>query len=493
MKAIEATVQVAVQAALNRAPATGAGLLVAVSGGADSLCLLHALHTLAPNLGLRLQVAHLDHGLRTAAAGDAAWVAALCERLGLCCHLGRADVRALAAVEHRSLEDAARCVRYRFLAQVAEQVGAAMVAVGHTADDQAETVLLHLLRGAGLDGLAGMAPTAPWPLPDDSRGGGLMLLRPLLTVTRAQTTAYCAAVGLEPRHDATNDDPAYTRNHLRLEILPRLRALNPAVVEALGRTADIVRAESDLVQTLANDAWARLARSEAGCLRLRRDAFADEPLAVQRRILRRAVAELGVLSELSWAHIDAALRVACQSTVGARAGLPHGLQVRVDYDWLWVEPSGAGIDAGAWPTMATPVRLPIPGAVALDAAWRLVATVMPRSALPADWALCAQPLRAYVDAQRLGPQAWVRPRLPGDRVQPLGMAGRQKVSDLMVNARVPAAQRAALPLVTVGDEIAWVVGVRSSQRFAVTADTAEVAIIEAVRPQSDVANEGQDG
>ncbi|MEN6478284.1 MAG: tRNA lysidine(34) synthetase TilS, partial [Anaerolineales bacterium] len=204
-------------------PAAGGALVVAVSGGADSLCLLHALHALAPELGYRLQVAHLDHGLRAAAAEDAAWVAALCARWGLPCTVGQAQVRALAEAEGRSLEEAARLARYRFLARVALRVGARAVAVGHTADDQAETLLLHLVRGAGLTGLVGMAPAAPWPLPEDVASAALTLLRPLLAVSRQDTVSYCAALGLTPRKDETNADPAYTRNRLRLELLPVLR------------------------------------------------------------------------------------------------------------------------------------------------------------------------------------------------------------------------------------------------------------------------------
>ena len=240
--AVVSAVQRMVADALQSAPVfeMGAPLVVGVSGGADSLCLLHALHALralAPELGLRLHVAHLDHGLRATSAADAAWVRALCVAWELPCTLDRCDVRALAEREGRSLEDAARQARYRFLAQVARQVGARAVAVGHTADDQAETVLLHLIRGTGLEGLAGMAPDAAWPLPDEQGTDGLRLLRPLLALTRADTEAYCAAVGLTPRQDESNRDLAYARNRVRLELLPLLRELNPGITATLGRTA----------------------------------------------------------------------------------------------------------------------------------------------------------------------------------------------------------------------------------------------------------------
>ncbi|HYO89770.1 MAG TPA: tRNA lysidine(34) synthetase TilS, partial [Candidatus Limnocylindrales bacterium] len=198
----------------------GTTLVLGVSGGADSLALLHALAALRRRLGLTLIAATLDHGLRGRdGAADAAHVDALAEAWHVPVVVGTADVAALAVQQRAGIEEAARNARYAFLAEVARSHGAGRIAVGHHADDQAETVLMHLLRGAGLDGLGGMRPLAPVPGAPD-----LMLVRPLLGVTRAQIAAYCARHDIAARDDATNADTALTRGWLRHELLPLMHS-----------------------------------------------------------------------------------------------------------------------------------------------------------------------------------------------------------------------------------------------------------------------------
>jgi tRNA(Ile)-lysidine synthase len=480
MSAIETTVQATVRQALALALPGGGQLLVAVSGGADSLCLLHALCALALELGLALHVAHLDHGLRAASAADAAWVGALCADWELPCTLGHCEVRVLAERGRLSLEDAARQARYSFLARVARQVGARAVAVGHTADDQAETVLLHLLRGAGLEGLAGMAPDARWPLPDERGADRLRLLRPLLTLTRAETEAYCAAAGLLPRQDESNRDPAYTRNRVRLELLPLLRELNPGITATLGRTAQVIAGEVAALQSIELKVWAAMAAEESGGVRLARTVFEQQAVGLQRRLLRRAVAVLASLHDLTWEQVEAARRIALAGRTGACASLPHGLRLRVGYGWLWIEPAQLAADRD-WPTLAQPMQLHIPGEATLAAGWRLTAQQLARAELPDDWATTREPWVAYLDADAVGCDVLLRARRPGDWLVPLGLGGRQKLSDLLINVKMPAVCREALPLVLVGEAIAWVVGVRCDQRFAVTDHTERVCVLRVAR------------
>jgi len=226
----------------------GVMLLAAVSGGADSLCLLGTLlalrergHPLAPTA---IVVAHLDHGLRgEAGAADARFVAELAGQLGLRSVSERADVVALARQTHRSLEDAARRARYAFLRRVAAEVGAARICTGHTRDDQAETLLLHLVRGSGLAGLAGMAP-----LSGD-------VARPLLMVTREQTEAYCTAHGWTPREDRSNADTRFLRNRVRHELLPVLERFNPNLREMLARNAALIAADERYLEQQTDVAW----------------------------------------------------------------------------------------------------------------------------------------------------------------------------------------------------------------------------------------------
>jgi tRNA(Ile)-lysidine synthase len=456
-------------------------LLVGVSGGADSLCLLHALRALALELGLALHVAHLDHGLRAASAADAAWVGALCAEWGLPCTLEHCAVRVLAERGRLSLEDAARQARYSFLVQVAQQVGARTVAVGHTADDQAETVLLHLLRGAGLEGLAGMAPDARWPLPGERGADHLRLLRPLLTLTRAETEAYCAAAGLLPRQDESNRDLAYARNRVRLELLPLLRELNPGITATLGRTAQVIAGEVAALQSIELKVWAAMAAEESGGVRLARTVFEQQAVGLQRRLLRRAVGALSSLHDLTWEQVEAARRIALAGRTGACASLPHGLRLRVDYDWLWIEPARRTSADTEWPALAQPTQLHIPGEAALAAGWRIAAQLLARAELPDDWATTREPWVAYLDADAVGCDVSLRSRRPGDWLLPLGLHGRQKLSDLLINVKMSAVYRDALPLVLVGEAIAWVVGVRCDQRFAVTDRTERVCVLRVIR------------
>jgi tRNA(Ile)-lysidine synthetase-like protein len=260
----------------------GDAVVVGVSGGPDSLCLLHLLHGLAPELGLCLHVAHLDHGLRGEdARSDARFVAEFAGSLGLPCTVGEADVRALAAAPGVSLEEAARQARYRFLGEVAHAAGAQTIAVGHNADDQAETVLMHFLRGSGLAGLRGMLPKArlgEYRLGEDDislagrrtssalrgprlvevGGDDLWLIRPLLATPRRAIVAYCVAHGLQPRFDQSNEDTTFFRNRLRHELLPILETYNPAIRAVLARTAAALARDHQIVRAEVEAAWERV-------------------------------------------------------------------------------------------------------------------------------------------------------------------------------------------------------------------------------------------
>ncbi|HFB52371.1 MAG TPA: tRNA lysidine(34) synthetase TilS, partial [Anaerolineae bacterium] len=238
--------------------AAGETVVVAVSGGADSVCLLDVLRRLAPALNLKLHVAHLNHQLRgDAAAADADFVRDLARRWQLPVTIGQADVAQLARQQKKSVEDAARAARYDFLRQVARKIHAEKIAVGHNADDQSETVLLHFLRGAGLDGLRGMLPRTPQP------DGGAPLIRPLLEIPRTEIEAYCRAQNLPFRTDATNRDENFTRNRVRHSLLPLLETFNPNIRAALRRTAALMQADFPLVERETDRAWQFVVKTES--------------------------------------------------------------------------------------------------------------------------------------------------------------------------------------------------------------------------------------
>jgi tRNA(Ile)-lysidine synthase len=298
----------------------GDTVVVAVSGGQDSLCLLHSLHGLRRLFRIRLVCFHFDHGLRSDSAADARYVERMAGRLGLPFLLRRASSR---PAKGESPEGWARTARYGALFEVVEEVEAAAAAVGHTADDQAETVLLSLLRGGGLDSLTGMDPVNP------------PVVRPLMEVTRAETEAFCRSLRLRPRRDPMNEDPAYLRAAVRGAVIPLLEErVGRGVRDAVVRTASLLREDALLLERMADDAAARVVRSRDGRGPERwLDAAALGSLAepVGRRVVRRALLGLGLVPDLS--HVEAVLNLA-SGRPGRRVSLPEGLIAVRDREYV---------------------------------------------------------------------------------------------------------------------------------------------------------------
>ncbi len=303
----------------------GCTLVVGVSGGADSLALLHALAALRKRLRITLHAATLDHGLRgSAGAEDAAYVVALAAKWNVPVTTGAANVPMLAVQGQMGIEEAARQARYAFLAGVARAHGADRVAVAHHADDQAETVLMHLLRGAGITGLGGMRVLAP--LPGDPE---LALVRPLLGVTRARIDAYCAQHRIAPRMDATNVDPTYTRNWLRQTALPLLESRFPGAARALAHLAENVALDDALLDAVLAPLLAD-SQTAGSQIRLPRARFRGAHPALQRRFVRWAVARLSPAVELSHERTEAAVHLFLAGRRGQRIELPGEIHATVD-------------------------------------------------------------------------------------------------------------------------------------------------------------------
>jgi tRNA(Ile)-lysidine synthase len=470
MDSLIATVRAALNGAIMAAGLTGddGPLVVAVSGGPDSLVLLDVLTRLYP--AQRLIVAHLDHGLRPTSADDAAAVAQEASARDLRYVGERVAVGEAGRPTGLSLEAAARATRYDFLARAARAAGAAAVVVGHHADDQAETILLHLLRGAGLGGLRGMSAAAPLPGSPD-----LWLLRPLLGVERATIEAYCAAAGLRPTYDASNSDPTFTRNRLRHELLPLLATYNPRITQQLRETGAIAAAEDALLTALAEVAWGEIALpSPVGQAALRREEWRRQPLALRRRLLRRAVAACRLTAtDVGFQAIEAARRTAEGAASGGRVSLPGGVVMNVGYEAL-IFYRGTTEQGNDWPQLAAPAPLavPVPGIVALAGGWRLTAEALPHPDLDAI-AANADPWTAAV---ALDPHTTlvVRPRAPGERIRPLGLGGATRLKEVMIDRRIPAAARALWPLVATAEHPVWLPGHVLDDRARVGPDSARV-------------------
>lgn len=438
------------------APA-GARWVVAVSGGADSVALLHALLQLQPRFGYHLHVATLDHKLRVPeGAQDVRFVCQISDEWGVTCTPGRVDVPALAAEQRLSLEAAARLARYHFLTDVARSVGATHIATAHNADDQAETVLMHVLRGAGLAGLSGMRFAAPmFDAPE------LTLIRPLLAVPRADVEAYCQANGLAFRTDATNADRLFLRNRLRHEVLPLLRQINPQVSRQLRQLAEASAVDADYIEeAFQRQVIPLVTTGERVMLPLA--AFRAAHPALQRRFVVWAARQLVPGVELAYVQQVESGTVAAAGRVGAQVTLPAGLRLRVDYGAVVVERAGDTLPdaSGFWLAPGTVLEVAVPGLTAAG-----------------GWAVEAVPAVGRVaDAQAtlaipVGARVRLRTRQPGDRFEPPGLGGHhQKLKEWLIDHKVPQHQRDRLPLLEVDGELAaLVLGARwpVSSRFAV--------------------------
>ncbi len=463
----------------------GDTVVVGVSGGPDSLCLLHVLHALVTELDARLHVAHLHHGLRGADAdADAAFVAESAAAWGLPCTVEQADVPVLAAETGASLEEAARAARYAFLGRLATQLGAQVVAVGHNDDDQAETVLMHFLRGSGLAGLRGMQPIGPLPVAGVSgvvcqvSGVRHNLIRPLLFTPRADILAYCAEQGLTPRYDRSNEDTTFYRNRLRHELLPLLEAYNPQIRRILASTATVLADDYELLRDDLTAAWPQVAlQEEPDRLVLDLAAWRGLPTALQRGVLREAIHRLRAsLRNVSSVHVDNALWLLREGAAGDRVTLPAGLEIVLGYNRFAVGDEGVDLPLTNLPQMdAEWLPLPVPGTISLPG-WQITTALLAPANLAPGWQANADPWQAWLDAAVLGPAPSLRTRRPGDRFHPLGMAGRSKgLAELFTNAKVPAPARGQWPLlVTSSGDIAWVCGLRVDQRVRITPATQQV-------------------
>ncbi|MBK8984856.1 MAG: tRNA lysidine(34) synthetase TilS [Chloroflexi bacterium] len=437
-------------------------LVVGVSGGADSLALLHSLAYHAP--AYDLVVAHLNHGWRDTAVSDAQFVAQTAAAWGLPCVVETADVIAQASAGGQSLEEAGRLARYRFFASVARETGAAAVLVAHNADDQAETVLLNLLRGTGLTGLGGMKSVAPLPEAPE-----FWLLRPLLTTSRADIEAYCQEHGLTPVQDSTNSDITFLRNRIRHHLLPELTTYNPQIQTHLQQLAHIVAADEDYLEQVVAEHWPALAPAQSGAwLALDRARWLALPLAMRRRSLRRAVATVRPsITDLSFATIEQARLVAEAGAVGAQSDLPDGVRLRVDYGRLLIT-TPVQRQPGDWPQLpaGAVLPLPVPGILPLANGWRLETTLLD-SVDAAYVQNNADPWLAFLAADT--PPLWVRGRRPGERFAPLGMNGRTtSLKKVMINRHIGAAWRNDWPLVCTAQHIVWLVGHQIDERAKIT-------------------------
>lgn len=436
-------------------------VVVALSGGPDSTALIVALSRL-PNK-LALSVAHFDHKLRSRkeAADDAAFCEALCRTLGVPLVTGGGDVKRRAKAHRETIEEAARNLRYRFLGREAGQRNATVVAVGHTMDDRAETVMLNIVRGAGLDGLAALPPRASWPF-----GRGPDIARPLLELSHKDTERYCRDSGIEPRRDPTNDLPIATRNRMRQELMPVLRSFNPRSAEALARLAESAIADASFIDGFADSAWREVARRDGKSVILDRNLRLVAPVIVIRVLLLAFRKVAAGQAEIDTEHLHRL--AAALEKPPTQLSLPGGLVAIISADHLQIQRDET-----------TPVKridekpLRVPGKTRAGG-WTIEARLGTSRATASD------PLNATLDSAAVRGGLVVRSRQPGDRLRPLGLRGQKKLQDILVDAKVPREERDAVPIIADDAGIVWVTGHCIADRVKVTPRTRQVIHLRAL-------------
>ena len=408
----------------------GSRVLVALSGGRDSMALLTALEELAPLRALTLSAAHYDHGLRGAESRrDRDFVQDWCRTRGIPLTVGAGDVAARARQARRGIEETARAMRYDFLRQAARAAGADRIATAHNADDDLETILLHLVRGAGLDGLTGIPPV---------RGD---LIRPLLSQPRRDIDGYLARKGVPWVEDSTNAQTQYARNRLRREVLPVLRELNPNLAGTLSANLDHLRADRDYLYAQAAPVLAQAVRTAEG-VKVPAAALAALPKPVAARAVKGLLALAGRYT-LSSSHLDRVLALAASDRPDARGDLPEGLTVGREYGWLWFR---NGKEAA--PTRTAPIPVPGEGVYPLPGGWTVTLRAG-RSKGERGPHLCAllPPHQPLV----------LRTRAPGDR---LTLPGRptKTLKKWYIDEKIPRHLRDALPVLADEDGVVAAAG-----------------------------------
>lgn len=452
----------------------GDRVLVAVSGGPDSVALFDILVDLREELGLQLEVAHLEHGIRgDEAREDALFVARLAEKLSLPFHLREINLPRIRETEGGgNLEAMAREKRYEFFAALAREREIQKVATAHTRDDQVETLLMWLLRGSGGRGLSAIPPIRRLDLGSQPLEGP-WLVRPLIEACREEILGYLAARGLQYRTDRTNLDATRLRNWIRLELLPQLRArLDPHIDERVARVANLLREEEEMLELVTRDRFQRAVR--AGDLLL--EPVLRESRAMQRRLIRFWIETAkGDLRGIGFDHIEKIVGFLAQGPPQGRLSIPAGWSLVKEYGILRLEkhrPERARAGYSYRLSRQGELTIPEAGVTLESSCHACMRPVRPRNSL-----------EAVFDLALLPDVLTVRNFRPGDRFRPLGMRGRKKVKDLFIEKRVPLRVRSTHPLLVAGEEILWIPRYGRSSVAAVGPETREVLRVRLVLPQ----------
>ena len=447
--------------------APGDKIVAACSGGPDSLVLVDILHKLTVSKRFQLSTAHVDHMFRGAeSAADAEFVRDFCRKRNLPCYTTQINVPQYISEHGGSPEDAGRKLRYAYLREVADNLSGAKIATGHHRDDQAETLLLHLFRGAGGSGLAGIRP---------KRNG---IIRPLLELSRSEIEDYCRTAGISPRIDSTNQLQDYRRNKIRLSIIPRLESeLGVGLREPLLRTAQIIAEQHDYLEKQVQAIWPSLAWETDQAVFVSTELLSAQHIAVKRLIFRMLIEKKqGNLTGITFHHVEKLIELAENRPVGSKLDLPGGLRAERGYDRVKICNRTSSVSPEAKPSQ---VQLSVPGVTEISQLGLAVKAEL-HSTLPK----AMEPATAVFDLSKIPQPLYVRTREAGDRFYPRGMEGAKKLKDFFIDKKIARDQRDTIPIFCDAlGRIFWVGGLRGSRNAEVTADTTHYLILRIIGMQ----------
>jgi tRNA(Ile)-lysidine synthase len=442
--------------------AGGETVLTGLSGGPDSVCLLHVLHALKSKFPLSIHAIYVDHGLRPGeTSGEIEFCKKICSSLSVPFVTKVIDVKNHAAQKGLNKQEAARELRYRVFEETAHEINARKIALGHTADDQAETLLMRLLRGSGTTGLAGIPPVRK------------SIIRPLIETEREAIEGFLHAKNIGFMVDSSNLKETYIRNKIRLSLIPRIKEFNPDIIKTLSKTAAILSEEDKYLELIVTKTLMKLiSRKTDNRIELFLAPLEVMDKVILRRVLRRAIDETRSLRGISFIHIEDIIELIKLGTPGDRLYLPRGIRAIKDYSTLVLtsEP----------PVELNDYLLEIPGETILKEAGIVIKSYEVESCDPGavrhNFGLWST--SGIFDADKITFPLTARPRKDGDFFYPSGFGRKKKLQDFFVDEKVPRDERARTPLIVSGGNILWVVGYRGDERFSVTGDTKNLLRLE---------------
>lgn len=447
-------------------------LLIGVSGGPDSMALLHILSRLKKPLSLRLTVAHINHGIRPLeGTEDLRAVREQAGKLNIPVFTRTIDYPTGRPRSKSVSEQFLRTARYQFFDDLAAELSIDHVVVGHTADDQAETVLLHLIRGTGLSGLSGMKLNSPLPLPDSK----VRLVRPLLEIDKHSTMEYCNSVGIIPRIDSTNQSSVFLRNRIRNELVPMLSQYNPAISESLRRLSRSADQASEFMIDYVQSIWHNIVEESSNNIIINKKHFINEHPAIQSALVRRAYDTIAPPdSMISQKQIED-IRHLLSTGSGRQLRLPG----QIDFTTTYVSGTlGKRTQQNTSTEILSTYSLNLPGGNNIPG-WKIKSHVMPHE----EWkrqsnGLTDNTLIACLDMETIGDSFYVRGRLQGDRFQPMGMHQEKRLQDFFVDQHIPQRERDEIPLLISSKGIVWVIGHRIADWARITDTSTSILIAE---------------